>query len=613
MRYSNSLFMFGMTFPFLVACSGDATVGEELVDARLEALTTTEEVTGFESLGAWSVSGGKATLSLSRDHADGSWSLSVAPAYNSVTIRSSPAQAPAVVDATIGLRVKPPVGHKVALWKGLIRLYVDSPSRNLSALVGEASLDVLSEGAFGTLGFAVSDDVRSAFKRSSVADVQYTLQFTVPLTAPYLVDGLRLGSEAVQPVPTPSAFVGGRDIALVWEPMPWSRTTARYQVMRNGSFVAALPDNPNVRFPNTYVDEDVVPGRTYTYRVLAVDSNGKYSSASAPVTVTHPSDGAPVPSVTIDSSKITLGMPNRDMTLAAFEKGKRFLETWYPKAVQLLALPGHQPPTQLVIEGEPNCGGGWAWPREPTVHICDGSASDMGLYAHEATHVTQGYETEKMPGLGESVASWIGELSTGNPTHRPPSPLMSYYDDYEFGAYFYDWVSRAYDKPRFVRDLNQAALLGHFDGDWIAGYTGRTLGQLYGEMVGTGFSSPGALRNAAGLYAFPQDSDLTIGSSLYMLSSTPTNNERFFQGQMRDGRGLLRWEKTACFGEDAQYRVVITDCSDVPEHRWRYADRHFYSPSGRCMQAQSGANGALVVTAPCSASVAAQYWVPLPL
>lgn len=621
MSRSRNALMFGMSFPILAGCSGGAT-GEEQVTAAPSALTAAEVVTGFESLAAWSVISGTATLALSTDHAGGSRSLSVGNVQNAVTIRSDLTSAPATLDPKIGLSIKPPAGHDQAPWKGEVQLAISSPSRGLySRFVGQVSLAGLKEGTFGAVSFDVPAPVLSAFEKAGANDVQYLLQLMVPLSAAYLIDDLRLGPQPAMIAPTPTAYVGGRDIALVWPPMPWSRTTARYQVVRDDQFVFARPGNLNSAFPNTYVDEDVNPGETHTYRVFAVDSDGNYSTASAPVAVTFPLDAAPVPNITIDHSKFTPDIADQANKIAGLEAGKRFLETWYPKAVQLLARPAYEPSAELVIQGELDCGGGWVFPQaevpksEFTVHICEGNAWDMGLYAHEATHVTQSYRTDRMPGLGESVASWIGELSKGNPSKNSPTPLMSYYDDYEWGAYFYNWIARVYNKPNFVRDLNQAALLGQFGENWFSNYTGRTLGQLYGEMLGTGFTSPGSLKNAANLYAFPQNSNLTVGSNLHLLHSTPTNSARFFQGQLRNGTGLLRWEKTACFGVNDQNQVVIRKCEDLPSLQWTYDKGRFkHVATDRCMQAQGGSNldGTLVVTESCSDTSLAQRWNPLP-
>jgi len=72
------------------------------------------------------------------------------------------------------------------------------------------------------------------------------------------------------PAPTPG-LVGGRDIALVWDEMPWSLATARYRGSVTISW-SPRPDNPNIRFRDTYVDQDVVVGQRYTYQVVAAST-----------------------------------------------------------------------------------------------------------------------------------------------------------------------------------------------------------------------------------------------------------------------------------------------------------------------------------------------------
>jgi hypothetical protein len=625
MRYSNRVLFSAMTLVTLVGCSSDADVEGAGVGSNSENLTAASQVLGFESSGAWSVASGTAKLQLSTDRVQGARSLEVSGiAANHVKIESDLTQAPSPVDSTVVLRIKPPLGHAQASWKGLVQLSVHSPSRGLdSALIGRVSLDALSEGTFGSVAFAVPESVRSALGAGSVSDVRYALTLMVPLSGPYLLDSLRLSPEISMPAPTPKAYAGGRDIALVWDEMQWSLPTVRYMVFRDNKLLT--PENPNIDFRNTYVDQDVVAGRTYTYRIVAVTSNSLASAWSAPVVVELPTDAVPVPTVTINSDEIP-NDSNRARKVEGLEAGKRFLEVWYPKVAQLIAKPARTPYTSIVLRGAPKeydaASNSWrcfasGWHSGGNVvNICEDDTWDMGLYVHESTHAIQEGQSQHMPGLGEGVASWAGNLSIGKP-NKKPTPVMTYYDDYEYAAYFYDWIATTYNKPKFVRDINQASFLGEFDARWLPLYTGYTVAQLYREMTGTFLTSNGPLRNATGRYALPvapPNSDLVVGSSIQIFESTEYHNDRFFLGPMHEGRGLLRWQKT-CVGEDAQYFVVIQDCSDVANRRWRYdSGRFISSKSDRCLQALGGSNtdGTVLVTAPCNQS-AAQQWDPLPL
>ncbi|HET9931603.1 MAG TPA: basic secretory protein-like protein, partial [Polyangiaceae bacterium] len=320
-------------------------------------------------------------------------------------------------------------------------------------------------------------------------------------------------------------------------------------------------------------------------------------------------------------------------TVAGLMAGKKFLETWYPKIANIIAYPAYAPATSITINGasqiikegenrgcltDPNnkntSAAGWV-AGGTTLNICETSAHDMGLYVHESTHIIQKnyLDNPKLSGLPESVASWAGNLSIGRQNTKP-SQYMSFYDDYQYGAYFYDFVAESH--PRFLEQLNQATFLGQYDDTWLTRNVQRTLGQLWGDMAGTGFTSPGALRNGTGQYIYPKDkgdeSDhTTVGLRIRL--NPPDNPARFFRGQIVEGKGLLRWEKDYCFGENTGL-VVLQTCDETAD-RWSYQDGAFVNArTNRCMQALAASTADMtpIGTAVCNGS-AAQHWEPLPL
>jgi hypothetical protein len=404
--------------------------------------------------------------------------------------------------------------------------------------------------------------------------------------------------------------LGGSDVALVWESSPG----LSYEVYRDGKVITPLPGTPKSGTPNTYIDRAVVEGHSYRYQVAAID-NGKRLPLGEAAVVVFSSHEVPVPRITIDLSHIPSGTPGRADLL---EEGKNFLQTWYPKIVKAIASPDYLPPMDLTLVAHPDadCRGaaGWVYKPQPIVHICASASLDMALFVHESTHVIQVVRGKTLMSAEESIASWAGDLAIGQPNKRW-QPMMSFFDDYEYGAYFYDWIASTYNKPDFVRDLNLVAYHDQYkNGAWLVQYTGLTLGQLWGNMYGATFSSPGALKNEAGFYAYPFDTNLGISTPL-QLRQSPDRPERFFQGPRQGGNGPLRWEKSTCFGETSEHRVVIRDCKDGTAPNWRFQSGALINVSnGRCLQALDGvdAEGSDLVTEPCNGS-ATQRWQPLPL
>lgn len=612
------------------ACAySPSTAGDdEVTNASTHALTTPAAVSGFETLSAWSAT--SATLALTTEHVvEGASALDVRDIEGYATLVSDVTSGPGPVDSSITLQIRPPPGHDQAPWKGFVQLSVHSPSRSLySTYVGQGELTGLSAGAFGTVSISVPPGVRAALSSGSNDDVRYTLALNVPLPGPYLLDAMKLGSPVLDPTPTPTpvAHTGGTDIAVLWEPIVWSSPTLRYDVYRDGQLVGTARPSIYALKPSsaTYIDADVVANQTYSYEVQAVASNGTRAARSAPVSITHSTEGTPVPAITVDDG----GYPH---TLPYLELGKRYLQTWYPKIANILAYPVYQPPSAITLRAVreiPNnqvdecLGAGWVDipGHGNVVFICAydnlGSSDDVGLFVHEATHLMQGYSGAQLPAAGEGIASWAGNLATGLDNKLASPPLGSYFDNYEYGSYFFEWIARTYDKPSFIRDLHLVCRDGTYSNAWLATYTGQTLGQMFGTMTETKYTSPGPLRLYTGQYAYPSDTKLTAGSKI-VLKGSPSNPGRFFQGPISGTAGPLRWEKNTCAVEDAQGFVVVQSCSSGSPTLWSYAPAvsSFRSETtGRCLQPQGGSlvSNTPLVTTPC-VNAATQRWQRLPL
>ncbi|MCX7624163.1 MAG: metallophosphoesterase [Thermomicrobium sp.] len=91
--------------------------------------------------------------------------------------------------------------------------------------------------------------------------------WTVDLTPPTAPAGLQ-------------AVAGNRQVKLSWSPTSDASGIAGYDVLRDGSVLVTLGDT------TSYIDASVQPNTTYTYTVVARDSAGNVSAASAPASVT---------------------------------------------------------------------------------------------------------------------------------------------------------------------------------------------------------------------------------------------------------------------------------------------------------------------------------------
>jgi|GEM_PF-6557595 len=73
--------------------------------------------------------------------------------------------------------------------------------------------------------------------------------------------------------------VSGCRISLSWDASSGSAGVGYYEIFRDGTFLAEVPDTE-------YGDSDVLPGTSYTYTVRACDAAGNCSEQSGPVSVT---------------------------------------------------------------------------------------------------------------------------------------------------------------------------------------------------------------------------------------------------------------------------------------------------------------------------------------
>ncbi len=181
----------------LVACGGGSGAADGEAGEISSALTTQETVFGFESVQAWSVTGG--ALAPTTVHSQGSSALSVTPnGYTELT--SVPLSSLTSVSATLSLDVRP----SSSLAWGQVQLVIDAPSRGLySSYVGQASVQGLPAGSFSKLDFTLSSQQLQALG-GSYADLRFKLAVNVPSgSGAVILDNLRFGGQ-----PTPDCADG---------------------------------------------------------------------------------------------------------------------------------------------------------------------------------------------------------------------------------------------------------------------------------------------------------------------------------------------------------------------------------------------------------------------
>jgi hypothetical protein len=306
---------------------------------------------------------------------------------------------------------------------------------------------------------------------------------------------------------------GGRDVVLTWDAV-LAAPVKQYRVYRDGTLLgAASPPPTDVFFKNsaTYVDPDVVNGRSYQYRLQTVFADGSVSAQSAAVAATFSNAGVPVPQVVIDSAAAS--------DIAPFLKlGKPILETWYPKIANILTQPDYLPASTITLKAfEPDAthacaGAGWVASPGSTIYICApwarSNPHDVSIFVHESTHVLQAYATAVPTGITEGMASWAADLAL-NYSQPKPAPSALYNDGYAPSSYFFSWILRKrYASSTFMHDLNVPAHRGSFSFDLFKNLTSKTVGQLWSEMSGVLTSTEGPLVGEGGKCL-----DVTLGNT----------------------------------------------------------------------------------------------------
>jgi hypothetical protein len=119
-----------------------------------------------------------------------------------------------------------------------------------------------------------------------------------------LIFSTKLVDAPIAPAP-PTIIMATQDgskIAVVWNTGISSKPIRSYNILRNGKQYANVNSTTF-----TYTDSKIVPDRTYSYQVEAVDNSGTVSAASYTSSATYNVIPAPVVGLTVSPNSITAG------------------------------------------------------------------------------------------------------------------------------------------------------------------------------------------------------------------------------------------------------------------------------------------------------------------
>lgn len=231
---------------------------------------------------------------------------------------------------------------------------------------------------------------------------------------------------------------------------------------------------------NGFVDRDVVPGRTYEYRVRSRNSAGTITGTSGVLAVKHPSNLNAVPTVEAH--------PRSDPAMAGWVRDtvRPLLQIWYPKMARVLAGTAYLPPMTIRIFIDPTL---TTHPAEASGNVIRVSKQwtvdhpeDLGLYLHEATHLIQSASSGE-GWMIEGAADWTREYMARDRFPRKPAPGTSYTAGYSDASYFLNWIEKTKKKTGFIRRMTVAGHDGVLTRSFFTRETGKPVDRLWAEMM----------------------------------------------------------------------------------------------------------------------------------
>lgn len=199
-----------------------------------------------------------------------------------------------------------------------------------------------------------------------------------------------------------------------------------------------------------------------------------------PITTRPATEPAKI-SVTVDTSK----------TPELEEWGKKAQEYathWYPLIAERLESDGFTPPTEVKLVFVTDYKG-VAYTTGTIVTISDkwvkAHPEDIGMVAHEITHVIQHYTRRNKAGwLTEGMADYIRYyfVEPGTKHARFNIQKSNWNTAYQPAAGFLDYCERTYPEKHIVSTLNFAMRKGKYSDDMFMELTGKTPDELWSDF-----------------------------------------------------------------------------------------------------------------------------------
>jgi Domain of unknown function (DUF3472)/Peptidase of plants and bacteria len=190
--------------------------------------------------------------------------------------------------------------------------------------------------------------------------------------------------------------------------------------------------------------------------------------------------GKPMADFTVDTSA------TEDLAEWGVKAGELCTE-WYGKIHALLPSEGHTPTANVKLvfdprmQGVAHASGGTITIGAPYVRT---HRDDLGMVAHELTHVVQGYPSGGPGWLVEGIADWIRLVHFEPKAPRPKidPEKASHKDAYKTTAMFLEWIENEHGAGLVVK-LNAALRRGAYRDALFQEITGKTLDELWAAFA----------------------------------------------------------------------------------------------------------------------------------
>jgi hypothetical protein len=443
---------------------------------------------------------------------------------------------------------------------------------------------------------------------------------------------VQFGSNAPSPPHNLVAYTGGDSVALRWDTALEHRLRddlKQFEVYRDGTLIKTVVADSNPDFLETNgmgtVDLAVTKGATYNYQVRTVIKSGGFSSLSQPLTVTHPVNSFPTPTITVDTSRAT------DLADYVNTKLVPYMRIWYPKMVIATATPNFTPTSSFKVELNTNSPGGnavagFAFYRfvsgEITLvinpnYLRNNQVSTDAMLMMNRVIQARANPSSPQPWVMYSSAYWaMYSMQRNSGMVYAAQAGQRYDEEYQSTAQFMEFVRTRYS-PNIVKLVQASIMSNAYTDDLFVQQTGRTLAQLQAEWQPTPPKGPLPLR-------FSQYSNKCIDNNADGLKTDSRAQiwdcnggaqQQWLAFTQPDGAYALR-SANNCLNAQSDGKVAMSRCRGSSTSVWRQAaDGSFISQAfnpvmkGKCIETPDGnqANGTWLTLAPCDGSAKQRF------